>query len=194
MVQSDQPRRFDVPGSDIVHSPLIGVAKVTANWFTVMRVPLKRGRMFDATERPDGLKLKLVNERRETFFGAGEPIGKHVELGQDGFNDAEVVGIVGNVRQQPDSAPGPVAYVSYAHSPRPGMIVFVKTAARRDPASLGAEVRRAVHEIAPQLPVYDMLTMTERAAAATAQARFRAVILRSSRSPRSRSRRSASTA
>jgi putative ABC transport system permease protein len=34
-----------------------------------------------------------------------------------------------------------------------------------------------VHEVAPQLPVYDMRTMTERTAAATAQARFRAVLL-----------------
>ncbi len=169
-------RRFDVPGSDIMHSPLIGVDWVTSNWFSVMRVPLKRGRMFGASDRPDGPKVILLNESSaKTFFGTDDPIGKHIELGQGGMEDAEVIGIVGDVRQQPDSAPGPVAYESYAQSPRAGMIVFVKTA--RDPGSLGAEVRRAVHEVAPQLPVYDMRTMTERTAAATAQARFRAVLL-----------------
>jgi putative ABC transport system permease protein len=169
-------RRLDVPGSDIMHSPLIGVDWVTSNWLSVMRVPLKRGRMFAASDRPDGPKVVLLNESSaRTFFGTDDPIGKHIELGQGGMEDAEVIGIVGDVRQQPDSAPGPVAYESYAQSPRAGMIVFVKTA--RDPGSLGAEVRRAVHEVAPQLPVYDMRTMTERTAAATAQARFRAVIL-----------------
>jgi len=169
-------RRFDVPGSDIMHSPLIGVDWVTSNWFSVMRVPLKRGRIFGANDRPDGPKVILLNESSaKTFFGTEDPIGKHIELGQGGMNDAEVIGIVGDVRQQPDSTPGPVAYESYAQSPRAGMIVFVKTA--RDPGSLGSEVRRAVHEVAPQLPVYDMRTMTERTSAATAQARFRAVLL-----------------
>jgi putative ABC transport system permease protein len=159
-----------------MHSPLIGVDWVTSNWLSVMRVPLKRGRMFAASDRPDGPKVLLLNESSaRTFFGTDDPIGKHIELGQGGMNDAEVIGIVGDVRQQPDSAPGPVAYESYAQSPRAGMIVFVKTA--RDPGSLGAEVRRAVHDVAPQLPVYDMRTMTERTAAATAQARFRAVLL-----------------
>jgi predicted permease len=168
-------RRFDVPGSDIIHSPLIGVDWVTPNWSSVMRIPLKRGRMFDGTERADGPKVVVLNETAaRTFFGSSDPIGKHIELGQGGMEDAEVIGIVRDVRQQPDSAPGSVAYVSYVQSPRAGMIVFAKTA--RDPASLGAEVRRAVHDVAPQLPVYDMRTMTERTAAATAQARFRAVL------------------
>jgi len=118
----------------------------------------------------------VLNETAaRTFFGRDDPIGKHVELGQGGMRDAEVIGIVGDVRQQPDSTPGSVAYVAYAQSPRAGMIVFVKTA--RDPATIGGEVRRAVHEVAPQLPVYDMRTMAERMAAATAQARFRAVLL-----------------
>jgi putative ABC transport system permease protein len=169
-------RRFDVPGSDIMHSPLIGVDWITPNWFSVMRVSLKRGRVFDGTERADGPKVIVLNETAaRTFFGTTDPIGKHVALGQGGMDNAEVIGIVADVRQTPDSAPGSVAYEAYAQSPRSGMIVFAKTA--RDPASLGAEVRRAVHEVAPQLPVYDMLTMTARAWAATAQARFRAVLL-----------------
>jgi ABC-type antimicrobial peptide transport system permease subunit len=55
------------------------------------------------------------------------------------------------------------------------MTFFVRTS--RGAASIGNEVRRAVHDVAPQLPVYDMQTMTERTAAATGQARFRAVLL-----------------
>src|SRR5262249_34405346 len=155
------------------HSPLIGVDWVTPSWFSLMRIPLKRGRSFTGTERSGAPKVVMINETAaRTFFGATDPIGKRVGLGMGGMDTAEVIGIVRDVRQQPDSAPGSVAYIAYAESPRPGMIIFAKTA--RDPGSLGAEVRRAVHEIAPQLPVYDMQTMTERESAATAQARFRA--------------------
>ncbi len=169
-------RRLDVPGSDVRRSPSIGVDWVTANWFSVMRVPLERGRVFDDHETPNGPKVIVINERAaKTFFGAEDPIGKRVDLGSGGMEDAEVIGVVGNVRQEPDSEPGAVAYVDYSQSPRPGMIVFVKTA--RDPASIGPAARSAVRDVAPQVPVYDMVTMAERTSAATAQARFRAVLL-----------------
>jgi ABC-type antimicrobial peptide transport system permease subunit len=55
------------------------------------------------------------------------------------------------------------------------LIIFVRST--RDAASLGPEIRRAIREIAPAFPVYDMQSMTSRAASATAQARFSAVLL-----------------
>src|SRR5262249_48891769 len=144
-------RRYDVSGFDVAHSPLIGVDWVTPTWFSLMRIPLKRGRSFDGTDRAGAPKVVVLNETAaRTFFGADDPVGKRIELGQGGMDTAEVIGIVRDVRQQPDSAPGSVAYVAYAQSPSRGMIVFARTG--RDPASLGAEVRRAVHDIAPQLP------------------------------------------
>jgi ABC-type antimicrobial peptide transport system permease subunit len=55
------------------------------------------------------------------------------------------------------------------------MMIFIRST--RDPVALAADVRRAVREIAPQYPVYDMQTMNARAADATARARFSAVLL-----------------
>ena len=157
---------------------LIDMTWVTPNWFSVMHVPLKRGRLFTAADRAGAPQVILLNESAaKRFFGSEDAIGKHVALGMGGINDAEVIGIVGGVRQRPDSTPPATAYVSYAQSPRPAMIVFA--GASRNAASLGNEMRHAVHDIAPQLPVYDMQTMMQRAAAATAQARFRAVLLTS---------------
>jgi len=40
-----------------------------------------------------------------------------------------------------------------------------------------ADVRRAIHELAPQYPIYNVKTMAERTAAATAPSRFSAVLL-----------------
>ena len=159
-----------------MESSMISVEWVTPSWFSVMRVPLRRGRMFTAADRSDAPKVVLLNESAaKKFFGPDDPIGKHISFGLRGMSDVEVIGIVGGVRQRPDSAPGATAYVSYAQSPRPGMMAFIR--ASRDAPSIGNEIRRAVHELAPQLPVYDMMTMSERAAGATGQARFRAVLL-----------------
>lgn len=168
--------RIDGVGPDIAHSALIGVDWVSPNWFSVLHVPLKRGRLFGPSDGQSAPKVVVLNEAAaKTFFGADNPVGKRISLGQARMDSAEVIGVVGSVRQQPDSTPVPVAYVSFAQTPRAGMIVFVRTG--RNPASLGGEVRRAVHDVAPQLPVYDMQTMDERLGGATAQARFRAVIL-----------------
>ena len=118
----------------------------------------------------------MINETAaRMFWPHDDPIGKHIEIGQGGMDNAEVVGIVGGVRQRADSAPRPEVYVAFAQTPRSGMIVFVHS--QRDPGALGPDLRRAIHEVAPTLPIYDVRTMSDRAAAATAQARFRAVLL-----------------
>jgi DNA-binding CsgD family transcriptional regulator len=54
-------------------------------------------------------------------------------------------------------------------------MIFVRS--NRDASALGPEIRQAIREIAPAFPVYDMQTMSSRAASATAQARFSAVLL-----------------
>jgi predicted permease len=159
-----------------LESSMTGVEWVSATWFSVMRVPLRRGRVFTAGDRFAAPRVVLLNESAaKKFFGSEDPIGKHISTGLGGMSDAEVVGIVGGVRQRADSVPGAAIYVSYEQFPQPRMMVFVRVG--RDPASSGSEIRRAVHDVAPQLPVYDMQTMAQRTATATAQARLRAVVL-----------------
>ncbi|HEY2376042.1 MAG TPA: ABC transporter permease [Gemmatimonadaceae bacterium] len=168
--------RPDVPQLGNVYAQLTGVDWVTPNWFSLMRVRLLRGRPFTAEDRASTPKVVLLNESAaKMFFGTQDPIGKRVSVGMGGVRDAEVIGIVARVRQLPDSTPGPTTYVLESQSPQPRVIVFVRTS--RDAASIGNEVRRAVHDVAPQLPLYDMQTMTQRAAAATAEERFRAALL-----------------
>jgi putative ABC transport system permease protein len=143
-----------------------------------MHVPLERGRLFTMADRGGAPNVVLLNERAaRTFFGSEDPVGKHVSisLALNSVRDAEVIGIVGGVRERPDSEPGAVTYVPYAESPQSSMIVFVRTA--RDAASIANEIRHAVHELGPQLAVYDLATMTQRGAAASALPRFRALLL-----------------
>jgi predicted permease len=165
-------RRPDAPVPDQVYT---GMEVVTPNWFSVMRVRLVRGRPFSPTDRPGGPSVVLINESAaKTFFGADDPIGKRISVGRS-VKDAEVIGIVGDVRQMPDSAPGPTTYVPSAQSPPEEMIVFVRT--MRNAATVASALRRAVREVAPQRSMYDMQTMTQREGLATAKNRFRAMLL-----------------
>jgi predicted permease len=167
--------RSDVPVPDNAYATVTGMDVVTPNWFSLMHVRLVRGRPFLPTDRRDGPKVVVLNETAvKTFFGADDPIGKRISVGR-AVKDAEVVGIVGDVRRMPDAAPGATTYVPSTQLPQEQMIVFVRT--MRNAATIANELRRAVREVAPQLPVYDMQTITQREASATAQNRFRAMLL-----------------
>lgn len=169
------PERPPVPDNE---APLIGAHWITPAWFGVMRVPLKRGRLLNDDDRIGAAKSAVISESAASAFWPGEdPVGKRMGMGMGGFEDGvTVVGVVGDVRYHTiDSLPHPDVYIAYAQSPVARMIIFVRTA--HDPLSLVAAARRAVGALVPGVPVFDIKTMATRTAAATAQARFSAVLL-----------------
>jgi putative ABC transport system permease protein len=143
-----------------------------------MRVPVKRGRTFNEGDRLGTSKVVVINEAAaQEYFPGENPIGKRVAVYQGGFNTgAEVIGIVGDVRfGTVNEAPVPDAFISYGQSRVTRMMVFVRAAG--DPARLAMPVRDVVRRFAPRLPIYDIRTMNERVATASAQTRFTAVLL-----------------
>jgi putative ABC transport system permease protein len=149
---------------------------VATDWFTTLRVPLRAGRVFTADDRPSTPRVIMINEAAAKRFWPNESaIGKRLALGQGAMDSgATVIGVVGDVRHRIDSLALPTIYVSYYQVPRPGGILFIRAA---NAASLSTDVRRVLRELAPRYPVYDMQLLTSRTAAATAQARFTAVLL-----------------
>ena len=155
----------------------VSVHWVTPTWFAAMRVPLKRGRFFAEADRVGAPNVVLVNAAAAREFWPNEDaIGKHVRVGFSRFPaGAEVVGVVGDVRALADSAPKPAVYLSYFQSPEEYVIAFLRTSG--DPVAVANAARRAIREIAPEYPVYDVQSMGARVASATAQARFSAALL-----------------
>ncbi|HEY7394041.1 MAG TPA: ADOP family duplicated permease, partial [Gemmatimonadaceae bacterium] len=149
--------RMDLPEDDPARAANGGgVHWATSTWFATLRVPVKQGRTFARTDRVGAPKVLVLNETAAlTLFPHENPLGKRVGVGQGGFGDgAEVIGVVGDVRQVVDSAAKPEVYIPYLQSPRPGMMIFVRT--QHDPTSVTADVRRALHEVAPRFPAYDI--------------------------------------
>jgi predicted permease len=166
------------PPVPLSEAPPLGVHTVTPGWFAALHVPLLRGRLLTDADRMGLPKVVLVSQAAaRRYWPNDDPIGKRVSIYQSGFQDgATVIGVVGDVRYNTvDSLPVPDAYISYYQAPRSGMMLFLRTA--RDPASVAAAARRAIHEVAPTYPAYDVQPMDARVAAATAQARFSAALL-----------------
>ncbi|HVZ49534.1 MAG TPA: ABC transporter permease [Gemmatimonadaceae bacterium] len=157
---------------------IVGVHWVSPNWFQTMRVPLRQGRMFDATDRRGTDKVVVINEEAaRQYFKGGSPIGRRVAIYQGGFHTgATVIGVVGDVRFGTIDAPArPDAYISYAQSSPGRAMVFVRTTG--DPTAIAATARAALRQVAPFSPIYDVKPMTDRMATATGQARLSALLL-----------------
>ncbi len=164
--------------TNVSGNSMVGVHWVSPSWFTTLRVPLKRGRLFTDADRLGTPKVVLINEvAARKFFPGEDPIGKRVAVYQGGFDKgAEVVGIVGDVHFGTiDSTALPDTYISYGQARISRMMIFVRTAG--DPSLLVPTVRTALRRIAPGTPLYDIRPMSERVATASAQARFSAVLL-----------------
>jgi putative ABC transport system permease protein len=94
----------------------------------------------------------------------------------------EVVGVVGDVRQQPGAEAKAEMYVPYAQYPdeflRPmysNITVVVKTVG--SPAPLAQSVREIVREIDPDQPIANVRTLEQVLAGSVAQPRFRTLLL-----------------
>jgi putative ABC transport system permease protein len=94
----------------------------------------------------------------------------------------EIVGVVGDVRQQPDAEAKAEMYVPYAQYPDAflrRMYANVTLAVRTEgnPASLASSVREAVRGIDGDQPVANVRTLDDVLAASVSQPRFRTLLL-----------------
>jgi predicted permease len=162
--------------------PQVGVHATTPKYFAALRVPVRRGRVFDGTERPGGPLVAVLNEAAAArLFPGRDPVGQRLSVMsayfQGGGEPAEVIGVVGDVRYEAPDEPGENLHVytpAYQFSLR-AMTVMVRTSGK--PEALIPVVREAVSAEAPELPIYNVRTMRERVADATARTRFATLLL-----------------
>jgi predicted permease len=145
---------------------------ITPQWNALMKVPLLRGRLIEATDRRETPFVLVVNETAaRTFWPDEDPIGKRVLMGA--MDTARVVGVVGDVRfGRLGTPPVPGVYQSYYQRPMSQRMMLHLRIAGGDPAAVGEAARRALREVAPGFPVYDIATMESRVGASLAEARF----------------------
>lgn len=134
-----------------------------------MGITLKRGRFVTAQDNESTpIVVDIDDVFARTYFGNHNPIGQHIHVA--GFDvEAEIVGVVGHVRQW---GPGNDAkdaieaqfYYPFMQLP-PKMIplvadgVAVVLRTHNDPTTAVIEVRRAVSELDPGAVVYAVETM-----------------------------------
>jgi len=153
-----------------------GYRVVSDDYFTAMRIPLVRGRLFNATDDSGTTRVTLVNRAMADRFWPGEdPIGKRFRAKSMEWNVAPwltVVGVVGNVRHWGLEQDAPVEhYVLYRQRPEfaLGMAVVVRGTASA--SSLMRAVRERIRSVDRDVPV-ELETLGARVDQSLAERRF----------------------
>ena len=109
------------------------------------------------------------------FYAGENPLGQRIRMG-NGSKPAEIVGIVGDVRdQQLDEKGRPAVYEPAAQVPFGAMYFGVRTAG--DPASLISAVRAVIREQDAELPLDAVGTVDSLVATSLSQRRFAMLLM-----------------
>jgi predicted permease len=122
---------------------------------------LLRGRDFTGTDRRGGAPVVILNESfAKHFYGNESPVGKSIRLGDSAF--AEVVGVIADVKDQ--SLIGEarrrfyVAYLQGVLGDAGALRLVVRSSG--DPARLLPNVRKAIVDLNPDLPIRDIAPLS----------------------------------
>jgi predicted permease len=126
---------------------------VGPHYFTQMQIPLRRGRDFNERDSDSAPLVAIVNETMAKRYWKGDPVGSRFSVGDEVL---QVIGVaadskINNVSEEPR----PFFYRPVLQQYRPDMVLHVRA---NDPA-LSAQVRDAVHELEPNLPVLRLYTL-----------------------------------
>jgi predicted permease len=144
-------------------TPITG-ADVSRDYFATMRIPLLRGRLFEATDTTDSAPVIVISERAAQRFWPGQdPIGREISWGQPkaGSNPwTRVVGVVGNVRHHAaEGEEGVEFYYPITQWPVATSHYVVRTDG--DPAALLSTLRRTITDVEPSIAVTSTTTVEQ---------------------------------
>jgi putative ABC transport system permease protein len=157
-------------------------------YFRTLKIPLVAGRQFVEDDGDNGRAVAIVNATLANTFWPGErPIGQRIQLNLPHDPPREIVGVVGDVRQDRyQHSAAPQLYVPRVQLPRhmdmtlSQQIMLVNTFIARvgvDPAQLTPALRSAVADVDPTQVVTNLRTVDQYAAGQLNNLRAYTVVL-----------------
>jgi predicted permease len=144
-----------------------------------MRIPLRRGRVFDERDDAGAPRVALISEslaRRK--FGGADPIGQRLRIGPTDGPPYTIVGVVGDVRQLSlamDESDAVYTTASQWRFADNAMSLVVRVRDGAD-ATLASAIRKAVWSVDKDQPVVRVATMDDLLAASAAERRFALIL------------------
>ncbi len=159
---------------------------ISPEFFRAAGVKLLQGRPFESTDRVDGPLVVILNKTlAERFFPDKNPIGQRIAWTGDVLRFIGVSGdwrtVVGVVADTKDDGlagpPPPVVFLPFAQDVFPSGGLVIR--AREGMTSLPKLATQVVHNVAPEAPIENVMTVSQIKAESVAPQRLNAVLVAS---------------
>ena len=176
------------PVAQMSDQPEVDVRVISPGYLRAMHIPIVRGRDLtdsDVAGRPGAVLISDSLARR--FWPNEDPIGRHLTLTFYPHVVREIVGIVGDTKQDAldEARPAATIYHALGQLTAPpsepwrsfGMTFAIRTSS--DPMNSVSSVTKAIHEVGPDLPIVDVMSMNDVMAKSVSPQRFNMLLLAS---------------
>jgi predicted permease len=148
------------------------IAQVSPGYFSALKIPLRRGRVFSDHDAAGSQSVALVDETlAKQYWPNQDAIGQHI---RNGSNSpwATIVGVVEHVENSDlagDQIKGRYYYPMY-QQPSGNATLVVRT--QGDPGAATGAIRAAVRAVDPSEPISQLRTLSSMVGASLAPRRF----------------------
>jgi putative ABC transport system permease protein len=171
-------------------APTANFGAVDAHYLSTLRIPLRRGRAFTASDTATSPRVVLINETlARRYFPDEDPVGKQIDVGTPGRLEPPVPGkpmprltIIGVMADTKNRGlalpPDPDLIGLYSQNPEQNYgFKRVTLHSSSPPSSLIASLRAEVRAIDNDLPLFEVRTMDEIVARESADNVFGSLLL-----------------
>jgi macrolide transport system ATP-binding/permease protein len=147
---------------------------ISSRYFDAMAIPLVAGRQFAESDDGTGAKVAILNQTlARILWPSDNPIGKRIDMKG---TSVEIVGMVRDIKgRNLFEPPGPILYLPLSQSYKANVVLHVRTAV--SPTSIVPALRREVHALDKDLPLYGITAMDEHVTATLTPQRLLAYLV-----------------
>jgi predicted permease len=148
------------PGKPV---PTLNYNVISPDYLKTLGIPLLRGRAFTDADDDKAPYVAIVNEAMvKEYWPKLDPIGRRFKIGSDQKHSIEVVGVAKDSRYQGLAGPiNPYFYLPVVQHYAINSLETLQVRTAGAPGAMIPEMERVIESLAPELPVFDVKTMTE---------------------------------
>ena len=130
----------------------------SSGYFSAMRIPLLRGRLFDSSDKVNGQHVAVISQSLANRWPKGDPIGQKIQFGNMDTDKhlMEIVGVVGDVHQSSlEGEAQPTVYGFSLQRPQWWQVASLEIVVRSqsDPKALIPSLRTTVQSLRSDVPM-----------------------------------------
>jgi predicted permease len=152
---------YEIPAGQ--STPVSIYNAISTDYFKTMDIPMLQGRLFTDADDQNTQFVAIVNQAMaKKYWTNQDPIGRHFKIGADPNHSIAVVGVAEDSRYSGMTGEiQPYFYVPFLQHYAANTLAALQVRTAAAPESMIPEVERVIQSMAPDIPVFDVKTMTE---------------------------------